>query len=360
MNHETLHQSPRYLGFIAERDRALEKIHQNTQIDLSRILFEGFDQIEKHVAKLVTENPVNVYAMNQLTGSLEGFVASTFGALYPKLLKQILRMRRAVFTLTYASEIEAIGRATQKKLGQPEFSKKLGQAIASQTILNQKLENRIWLSLMKLKGRITDAFSLALVQELTPREILLKVKDSLPEIESYKVPRRELKPFREADTPRGKRIFQDSSFIDGDDWDLVQQSYQNTELPPSRFDNSPEIDRDAGYYKYNWELEQDLTDDFVKQVRDGQINAANDLGIQEFVWVALIDQKTDECCLKRNGHTTSEIEDMLNQGKLDEDVCDSSSPPAHPNCRCQLSPVASTNEVQGPDWSSFQDWLEAA
>ena len=84
------------------------------------------------------------------------------------------------------------------------------------------------------------------------------------------------------------------------------------------------------------------------------------MGIEEFVWVSIIDNKTcEDCCLPRNGLTTLEIREKLVNGDLNSDDCDTLVPPGHFNCRCQLVPVASVDQVEGPDWKSFGEWLES-
>jgi SPP1 gp7 family putative phage head morphogenesis protein len=183
------------------------------------------------------------------------------------------------------------------------------------------------------------------------------MKKAYPEIKTYRMPPRTLKPLKEAfrDEDAEKKEFEFYHDLTNDeDWELAVSAYKDTELPASRFDQEAMYDESAGYMRYNWEIEQDLTDDFVSQVRDGQVQAANDLGIEEFVWGAIIDNKTcEECCLPRNGKTTSEIE------KMGGGDCDGTVPPLHPNCRCDIAPVASTDEVDGPDWKSFEEWLAA-
>lgn len=359
---QTLFESPKYKSFVQDRDKALEQIHLNTQLDLSRMVFDFLERIEGFVAKQIVQHNPNVHTLNLLSNQLDVFIQHQIGNMFASFLKRIESMRQNVFLLTYASEAEAIGRATQKQLtSSPQmFQFKITQAKSAQTIHDQDLTKRVWLAFYKLKSRIIQAFNLALVQELTPQETLDKVKGAFPKLQTYQRPPRELKPIREAgfdpNDPDQKQ-FLDLSFVSDTDWNLAVQAYKDTELSPTRFDQS--LATSGPFAQYNWELEQDVTDDFVKQVRDGQVQAANDLGIKDFVWVAIIDDKTDECCLKRSGHTSQEIQKMLDNGKLKPEVCDAVTAPAHPSCRCQMAPVASVNQVEGPDWKSFGDWLNS-
>lgn len=361
MTHSLI-QAPRYANFIKDRDLALERIHRNTQIDLSRMLYEVLERTE-HLAASLALKSTNAFLPHQLSHSFEDALRDIFAHSFSAFVRRIVKQRLAVFVLTYASEQEAIGRATQRKshdLVRAAFKNKLSKALTRETI-DGPLDKRVWLALMKLRLRIAQAFGLALTQELKPQEIVAKVKDAFPRIQVYKRPPRALTRLKEAagDLPEDKKDWVDLQFIDDPDWDLMMDAYKETELPPSRFDAAASWDKESGMMRYEWELEQEATEDFVKQVRDGQVDAANDLGIQEFVWIAVIDNKTcDDCCLPRNGKTTSEIEEGIDSGSMGD--CDATVPPAHFNCRCQVGPVASVDEVQGPDWSSFNEWLGAA
>lgn len=355
----TLLQSTKYKNFVSDRDKALEKINQNAQTDVSKILFEALNQIEGIVASLALKSEKNFLTSLASAQDLESKTLSIFSHIIYPIVGRMERMRKATFTLTHLSELEAIGQATQKTTQQSgyEFKNKLNVVAQSSTLTGEEMPERVWLSLMKLRSKILDSYRLAIVQKKTPKEILDKVRSAFPKTVTYVRPPRELKPFKEAAQSLDDKKEISTDFVDQDDWDLATDAYKDTELPPSRFDN--ELVTDEGYHAYDWELTQDMTDDFVKQVRDGQVDAANDLGIEEFVWVAIIDNKTDDCCLDRNGLTTSEIQDKLDSGDIDANECDATSPPAHPNCRCQLAPVASTDEVEGPDWKSFNDWLNS-
>lgn len=351
----TLLKSSRYTKFVSDRDAALERIHQNAQIDLSRILFEVLEQVDRLASSLAMKAGSAILTQ-QISGHFEQGTRDIFTQAFPLFIRRITNLRRNVFVLVYSSELEAIGRATQRKkdFSRGEFKKKL-QAALSQPTIEGPLDKRIWHDLMTLRRRIIHAFELGVTQELKPHEIVQKVKNSFPKIQVYKRPPKALTKVRESeqdpDDEESKDWF-DFGFIDDADWDMMVDAYKDTDLPASRFDNQAKWDPESGLMKYNWELEQEATEDFVRACRAGQVDAASDLGVKDFVWVAILDDKTcEDCCLPRNGKTTSEIEQM-------DDDCGVIVPPAHFNCRCQIAPVASTDEVQGPDWSSFNNWLE--
>jgi hypothetical protein len=328
---QTLLDSPKYKNFIQDRDKALEQININAQTDISRIWFNAFEAITGFVSHMAIRKVLAVHQLAVISKYFEGFIEGEFDKIRPTLLARIERMRNATSTLTYISELEAIARATKKTKTTPKYydSKDVPQGI--------DWLKRLWIISNSMKFKILQAFNKAIVAEKSPEEIVEAVKSTYPEVKQFKLPPRALKPLREADKKKEEEKLEFSfynDFVSDADWNLAVDAYTSTELLRSRFDYSgAEYDPEAGYRRYGWELEQDLTDDFVQQVRDGQVEAANDLGVKEFIWVSIIDNKTcDECCLPRNGKTTSEIEEMLDNGGLNADECDAVTPPAHANC----------------------------
>lgn len=375
-----LTDSPRYRKFVADRDRALERIHQHAQMDIAQYMREFFKQTEMVVTHLALKTNHTLINFQTLSEQFNQQLGMSIKAIFPILLARIQRMRHAVYVLTYASEAEAIGQATQliskphhHSLGPdalgiaipPQITKQdLHDAMTSPMINGESLDKRVWLDLQYLRSDILQAFELACVMEVPPHEILERVVASFPKLQVFTRAPKALKKAKEAgynlgDDEDEKTDFT-STIMDDTDWDKAVSAYKDAELPTSRFEPGETFDEETGTFKYNWELEQDLTDDFVNQVRSGQVAAANDLGIEEFVWIAVIDDKTcEDCCLPRNGKTTGEIEEMLDNGDLDEDVCDAVTPPAHNHCRCNIGPVASTDEVEGADFKDFGEWLNS-
>lgn len=362
----TLWKSPKYRKFTQDRNKALEQISIHTQTDVSRILYEALDSITGFVSHMAIQGDINLTRLTSLKKLLEVYIDHQFSLYGFSISQKIRSSRKNVFVLTYIAELEAVARATQRtrRFNKHEFKRKIHDQINRSSINDQPLENRVWFALEKLKWKITQAFIASVSREDNPKEVVDAVKKSYPKLTGYKKPPRVLKKITESDRPKSKddQEFDFYSDLTNDsDWELAVQAYKDTELPPSRMDtDAAQYDPEAGYFRYNWELEQDITDDFVQQVRDGQVSAASDLGVKDFVWVSIIDNKTcDACCLPRNGKTTSEIEKMLSTGELDKDECDATVPPAHSFCRCDLAPVADTDEVAGPDWKSFGDWLNS-
>lgn len=365
MGENLLTSSSRYRSFVEDRDRALERIHQHAQQDIAKIMKDYFLHVEMIVSHLALKTSETLANFQTLADEFDRQILNLSKMTFPQLVARIERMRHAVYVLTFASELQAISQATKRISSKRLEPQQIHAQRKAKTVFDQRLDKRVWLNLMYLRMDLVQAFELALVQELKPQEILEKVKAAFPPFQVYQRAPKALKKTREAnydifdqDQARPKIDFT-ANLIDDGDWNLALDAYKSTELPASRFEYGSSYDEDTGTFKYNWELEQELTEDFVNQVRQGQVAAAKDLGIEEFVWVAILDNKTDECCVKRHGHTTGEIEEMLDNGELDAEDCDAVFPPAHPFCRCQIGPVASRDEVEGADFQSFQDWLDS-
>jgi hypothetical protein len=213
----------------------------------------------------------------------------------------------------------------------------------------------------RIASDIAHSVRLGIVSGLGPKDLIKRVRKSFPTSRKVRYGRRALaKPIiREANVTQ-KAVIQaiDQDFYDQSEWDQILDLYHDT-LDPGRF--NPDDMEEEGVDRYRFEFEQEATEEFVAQVRDGEIAAANDQGIDDFVWTAVLDKKTcEECCAKRDGLLTSEIEAKLNDDWKDDD-CQAVTPPGHPFCRCQVLPVAS-NLVPSKEqisYSGIDEWLNS-
>jgi hypothetical protein len=359
---QTLLDSSKYKRFTQERNKALEQINLNNQLDISRITFEALNRVTDYMSRISLLQDINASVAQALSQEMFHQIGQYFDKPIDEITKLMMNTRKHTFVLTYLAELEAIARATgkTKPVSQYDFKMKLMNQIKKDTLTGKELKTRVWQIFFRLNQDITQRFIKAAIIGLSPADTVLSAMEAYPQIKGYKLPPRTIKPIREADSEPGKEFDFYFGLTNDEDWDLAVQAYKDTELPASRFDyQAASMDPEAGYFKYDWELEQEATDDFVQQVRDGQVAAATDMGIKEFVWVAILDNKTcEKCCIPRAGKTTSEIEQMLASGTLDATHCDARVPPAHPNCRCDIGPVASIEQVEGPNWKDFGEWLE--
>jgi hypothetical protein len=264
------------------------------------------------------------------------------------------------------SEAEILGRITGKKTRvqtKPSQGRELeaGGSVADRAayylakIKNKMLERQRLFELTEEQLTASDLF-----QCLPKRK---RLSTARPELR--KTPRLQEK----AKDPE-KFVNMADSFVSPSEWNDIVDAYTDKYVP---FNRSPDVsfglddveELRPGFEArhtdavYQWELEQDVTNDFVSLVREGQVDAANQNGYTDFVWIAVVDDVTDDCCLWRDGLLTSEIEAELKKRKTDK--CQVSVPPAHFNCRCSIAPVTDAIDEQNvPDFDigDFNAWLD--
>ena len=216
----------------------------------------------------------------------------------------------------------------------------------------------------RLARKIVNQAQTAALNDNTIADYLRSVTYAFPKKRKLgKNPRRVLKPqLMEA---KATTLLYDAAidFVDQAAWDRMLDKYKQDYVPKHR---APEyvIDEatdDTEAY-YAWEYERDVINDFVTAVRSGQEQGASENGVTDFVWIAVVDDRTDECCLWRDGLLVSEIEKQLKAHVHEDENCVLGSnglvPPLHFNCRCSLAPA--TDEIpEKPDvdYKSFEDWL---
>lgn len=154
-----------------------------------------------------------------------------------------------------------------------------------------------------------------------------------------------------------------STLIDDATWDNIlkgyKEDYQTPHNPRDFIVGGKLQDELDDALVYSWEVDQDLTDEFMRQVNDSQEAAFEKAGLTKFVWIAVLDNRTcQECCVWRDGLTIEEIEAALKSGRKG-DKCQSLKPPAHPNCRCTLAPAFDNlPERPNSNLKEFEEWLE--
>src|SRR5512135_840838 len=349
---KSFHSSPRYSHFKNQRDEALERILYWYQV--------GFDVILDKLKNQVIVQARHDYSIGRKVPSQE--MNRDFSLASIQSANLMKRMRKEIHLLTVVGEAEAMARA----LGKPQkFVVKKDHV--HETPAGGSIDDRVELIFARLKRKVDDAFHLSRVLGSDLDEALARIERAFPP-KVKRTQKRKLKRIQEADRERPPKLV--TGIYDQNEWDDVVTDYQANELPDDFFRRGPDdkiiyydIDPETGkrvrQERYEWELEQETTEDFVQQVRNGEIDTAKENGITDLVWRAIIDSKTDDCCIERDGKTTAEIEKMLDEGKLDADECDAITVPAHINCRCQLDPYTDDMpEVTPPDYGSFDDWLE--
>lgn len=365
-----LSSSPKYQKFIRQRDRALERIHSRAQREISDILRKYFSSITQTIStiyRLHSERGFQPHDRSSILLQIQIELEKEFASATFEIVPIMIRMRRAAFILSYAGELEAMGRTLPSH---PQFRGHLRKwdldiKSAEESPGGGDLTSRVKLYLDRLGRHLLNAVQLSSVLEYSLADALTRIGRAFPYtkvIQDSKIVLRKPK-LKEAglgiDIDK-KRISE--FFVDEDQWNEIVDQYKREYVPKFRGpDHIVGTYKDADQEKkewYAWELEEEVTQDFVYQVRQGQVEAAEDNGITDFVWISILDDRTDKCCIWRNGLTTKEIEHQL-KTKRKDDVCQAVVPPAHFNCRCTLSPV--TDEIpearEPSNLGDFEEWL---
>ena len=341
----------KYRSFAKARNLALEELLQKQKIRHAAIMR---DLIETVLGMAVH------YRLHQDNRSFSERLKMVFDTAALRTARTYYRYRRMFYLLAKTGEAEAIARVMGTNLIVDASHATLAAAISRPSPSGGPLLGRIAYSFNKLRRRVEGAIERA---ALTDKPIEDAVYDAFPRGKRVKrAPKANKAPaLKEAD---GRKTGSEKTFrnetIDDEAWQELVDEYRTEFLP---LDRGPDavtkvVFGKTEYEKYDWELERELTEDFVVMVRSGQKDAGVDNGITDFVWIAIVDDKTDECCLWRDGLTTKEIEEKLKTTHR-SDECKTSVPPAHFNCRCDLAPVTEALPEEGPlELGDFKTWLK--
>lgn len=367
-------ESPRYREFVSDRDRALETLHQKTQLKITDVLRGTLERALRAVDSIYgrfDEQGFPVFGVRQMLDQANHVIEHEFNFALAEIFHLVMRLRRSSYTFAYASEVEAMSRALGKSLTGKLTRHQVDQRILDDSPAGGKMADRIKLYLDRIRRDMIDKLQMSAVVNSPLDDTMLRVYHEFPQARIIRVPKKILKaPLREAagDDEDSVGFFNPgaglfSGPIDPEAWSEALEDYYTEFIPKWRGPDSV-----IGVFKsktemknewYAWELERDLTEDFVNQVRMGQVQAAKDNKINDFVWIAIIDQKTDDCCSWRNALTSAEIEREL-KGKHKDDECQAVVPPAHFNCRCTLAPMTDDMPDSPPsNAGEFESWLKS-
>ncbi len=356
--------SPTYRRFKTDRDRALERILHNARLKQSDILRTQYlDPLTRsipHALAVGFTDPVE--SLRRVTKACENQASVRLAGVAD-------RLKRSAFTLSYIGEAEALALARGTKT-EYQLTNQDAQALALEpSLAGGRWLQRIQLYLGRISAKVLDAVQTGIVNQEPVSKIMMRVNAALPEEKSYVAPPPQLRRVKaqEADIPlkRGDKADLSVGFVDDVIWQAAVDDYLNEYVPLPRDPNTlirtpgarpgePEAEK-----VYTWEFERDLTEEFVKQVRDGEVDAAKENGVTDFVHIAVIDDRTDECCRWRDGLLLSEIEREL-KGSHSDDSCQGFIPPLHFNCRCRIAPVLDSISEQRPDVAKeFDEWLKS-
>lgn len=352
-------KSKPYNRFIAERNAALEKI-LNKHIAITNDLLRKFlTEITTTLVSQYAGLSGKTLTSAQLRVSLDHIRAalSNDANLIAKAMAgNSFKLSRVTYLLAKAGEAEAIGRAT----GKPTKASLSATELLDQSTVNANEEphfDRIYLALIRILDKSLHSFMRSIVSKHTTEEMRDNLLKTFPKARKVEKPKRVIKPLKEADQDQVNKF--GFGIVDEVVWDEVISDYVEEYVPEWRGPESV-YDVDVGEpeleERYGWEIEKQITHDFVKDVRDGQVAAANENGIKDFVWIAVLDDRTcDSCCgdygcSDFDGKLTSEVEEMTGGETI--------APPAHFNCRCDLAPyLEEMGDISDNQLGDFETWL---
>lgn len=357
-----------YRNWSDARDKALEAIHRRCQQEISDLARRSFLNIVhatlSYMRHVDDDNRFTARGRAYMDQA-RYFVDTELEQLTYSMLTPITHMRMRVLRLAHASELEVLARLKSTTLsGKPPELTVSRTMPASQARIRAALQARIRAALHRLGDKLKQEIERGYVNSKTADEIVVAVKSRFPKPVRYKRPPRELKPFREVEAsgfdyekPKAQASL---SFVTDDEWDDIIDSYKKDYVPLYR---GPEyvFDKDIGAPEleewYGWEIEQEVAQDFVERVRDGQVQAANDAGIDDMIWIAILDDKTRPEHRAKHGLTSREIE-----AKLENEWADFEDqtivPPGGFNCRCRPAPYdSSLPEAPEFIYEDFDTWL---
>lgn len=357
-NLKPITNSKKYRDFIKERNKALEHLldFYLSQIDdvVSKLHYE-IEQIAVHLYAL--SNYQDIHWEQVLYGPFQRAINKTVVIAH--------RMRRTIYLLAYAGEAEGIGRAlgvpTKVDLG----VSKILRVVNKQSPSGGLLDKRIQFEYRRILRDVVEAIEYSVLKRdlVSARNLVEDIEFAFPRVKKVRWPNKRIqKPKRiaEAKQPTLKKDFLVTGIIDQDAWDELVQDYLDANIPLRGPEDMTTIVTDTGEAvdRYSWEVEKEITQDFLDQVRSAQIDSAKENGVKEFMWIAVMDAKTDDCCSIRDGKTTQEIESMI-AGNEDVGGCDAIVPPAHFNCRCDIAPMVEEDFNTEPlQLGDFESWLK--
>jgi len=373
-----------YRKFVNGRDEALETLLRNSRLRISELTAETFRRVLEHIQ--IKYNSIMHTGSRMEMDRLEQQIAHTFEHLSFQIWMEMIDLRKKAYMLSFAGEAQAIAQTTARtaklalsknQIDEKAMVDKLASGISPMRSFNLKFSkmrrdiiSRLEYSLAfgepvdKALGRVWMTF---------PKQAALPKKKVLKTVKLEEAKKPAFSAFDQNDSVEISVGTQKP--VHGFEWDQETWDRMIDDLGSEHVftDRSPEayldITNPFNDLKvknnipnedkiYAWEIENEVVHDFVEQVREGQVDAAKKNGINDFVWIAILDDRTDECCEWRSGLLTSEIEARLKTDKKD-DPCREIVPPAHFNCRCTLAPASSDLEaVDNTDTErEFDSWL---
>lgn len=364
-NLHNLADNSAYKKWAITRDVALEQLHLNAQLratdEMRRVLTDVLVSAKASYPDL--RNHGHASAADDFERRVKSLLRHAGDNLY-RIYDQ---MKDRVHLLSMTSEFEILSQLDQSRKLSNEFNfQKLYRTKGERAHGDGEQYHRIQMYMDRLARNIVNRAHGSAMNAKTVEQFLEDVLMAFPKRKVFKRVPRILKP--QAITEADKKPKADAAIdmIDQQLWQDMLDDYHNDYVPKWRAPEyvidikitDPTITKGGEEVWYAWEFERDLTHEFVKSVTRGEIEAANAIGINDFVVIAIIDGDTctkccgDFGCRDFDGMLVSEVE-KLTGGEY-------SVSPYHFNCRCRIAPaMENIPDKPEPDHSEFSDWLAA-
>lgn len=357
--------SPKYKRFTDDLNRVLEKILKTHTARLTDELRETFTRALEIIVfrySSIGSDALHTRRSQLVVKNIDHELEKLFNQSAQNIRDIQRQLSKKAYLLSLAGNSEALGQANQKQVTFTVDPFALNH-VTAKNLRGEDPLARILYAFNQLRRKFIQSVERCILQQLSVDEALPVFLKALPKKRVIKRPKKKLKAWKTREADKKPALPFSDGFISDQDWQEIVDDYLGKYIPTSRgpeavFDlpdptGGPDLEE-----HYAWEVEQQLTDDFVKSVRGGAIKASNDAGINDFVWIAVLDQVTcTECCQKRTGLTSLEIEEKLAK-EWKDDECQAIVPPAHENCRCDIAPILK-DAPPGEKFDSldFEEWL---
>jgi hypothetical protein len=344
-----------YRNWAKVRDLILEELHRRAQreeSDAARRAFKNIlNAVGAHYRKITEETRFSALAFSVIAG-LHAYIDQEMDRLTSEIFVIAKRLSRQAHVFSYATEIEVLARL---KGISP-------RAETPDTIEKNELYFRIRNALFRFGNEIKNALNQAHVLGEDVDACLARISKRFPKPLRYKRPPRELKPITEASEFGTKKASATLDFLDQEEWQGIVDAYKKEFIPKHRgpeyvFD--VELGEPEAEEWYGWEVEQEITNDFLNGVRDGTNEAAQEAGIDDLMWVAVLDDKTRPEHWAKHGLTSRQIEKKL-EGEWADFEDQTIVPPGGFNCRCRAVPYDSSLPSEpAVDYEEIDAWINS-